>query len=315
MTKNPTFSENKFFIELENNQDDNQSLSFFSKKIFFQAFVVLKNNINQNNQNSRNAIVIEDNNDLNSQAKLLGEGNFNMLEFSDKLYNQIQKFEQNVYVSDGYIKHNINLIRKNEKEIHVVGKINISFKLNLQKILNKQNLKSLLNKIINDDYHILPEMDNKIPFSWRIRIFVRSAINMPFNKYGAEKLPSTFIEFAWTQFMQDDSNFTESIQSYCIEANRFPIWNQELVYYPPIMNNNLDGFFNIFIKDSSSISPIKKISFPLMLLKDFQPLNADFEFFVEDQKEKGHLFISLILEEVKFIFDLNDFIEYYFLKL
>ncbi len=296
MTKNPKFVENKFFIEINNISSNNFSPNLFIfPKIYFSAFVVLNNSKNQilNTNNNKNS-------DLNSQAKLLGENSIDISDFYDKINSQ------NPYE---YIKHTLNLIRKSDREIDVVGKINLLFKITFQSIIKKESLINMLDVVKNDDIHELPEMDNKIPFSWRIRVFLRSCINLPFkdaNLNNIDNLPSPFIEIGWTQYFQEDLNYTECLRSFYIESNRFPIWNKEIVYYPPsdlsFTSNSYDGFFNIIIRDLDSINPIKKITFPIESLRSYHPVNGDFYFNVQGQNEKSHLYLSLVLEEVIFRF-------------
>jgi len=196
------------------------------------------------------------------------------------------------------------LIRKNDKDIDIVGKINLQFKLTFLKDIN--NIINLLNKENNDDTHQLPELDNKIPFLWRMRILLRSAINIPFRNASLntkDNLPSCYVEMGWTQYENNDLNFNESLKSSYIQGNRFPIWNQEFIYYSSqqgnLSNKFIDGFFNIILRDTENENPIKKINFPLNCLRSFHPVNADFHFNIEGQKEKSHLFMSLVLEEVR----------------
>ena len=42
-----------------------------------------------------------------------------------------------------------------------------------------------------------------------------------------------YVEVGWTMYEIDDINQVEAVRSPCIEGNRFPIWNQELLYYHP----------------------------------------------------------------------------------
>ena len=195
-----------------------------------------------------------------------------------------------------YIKHSFNLFKqKIDKQIEIVGKLFVSFRISTQESYKNNSIKF----VENDDFHILPEMDNSIPYSWRIRVILRSAINLKSNKFNPGILPSAYVEIGWTQFNQIELNSNEIITSNGIESNKSPIWNQEMLYYPPKEILNLDGYLNIIIKDSNVREGIKKIIFPISCLKPYIPLNADFEFEGEAQDEKSHLFISFVLEEVK----------------
>lgn len=295
---------------MNNNQINDDSLKHLAyPKINFSAFIVINNNKIQNSNSNNN---FNKNLDSSSgQAKLLGENFINTSDFYEKIFSQ----------NSDYIKHSLNFLRKTEGDIAVVGKLNLQLKFTLQNIVNNEAMKKLINQVENDDIHKLPEMDNKTPYIWRIRIFLRSATNLPFknskeknnntnlNVNKAGELPSPFIELGWTQYYQEDLNFTECIRSFYIENNRFPIWNQEFIYYPPkeinFSNNPSNGFFNIIIRNADEPEAIKKITFPIETLRSFHPVNADFVFGNETQKEKSHLYMSLILEEVNFdIFEL-----------
>ena len=130
----------------------------------------------------------------------------------------------------------------------------------------------------NDAVNLLPEMDITTDFNWRIRVDVRSAINIPFNRTSESRLPSCYIgislitkECGWTMYAHQDINMAETARSVTIESNRFPIWNHQLLYYPPPNVNIIDGFFNILLKDRYSVKPVQKIFFPLNVLKPYHP--------------------------------------------
>lgn len=265
------------------------------RKINFSAFVVL----NRKNSNRSINSNIKDQTDISysdEHAKLLGE---NFIMIPDIL-------EQSRNSKDQYLKYTLNLIRRNNEDIDIVGKINLQLKFNSYSELYKENNKDKLNMINNDDQHEIPEMDNKIPFLWRMRIFLRSATNLPFRKRSTnnvDNLPSTYVEMGWTQFSKGDLNFLEIIKSSYINGNRFPIWNQEFIYYPNqsknLNNNYIDGFFNMIIKDIEDPEfALKHICLPINYFKSYHPVNADFQFTIQGQNETSHLYATLILEEV-----------------
>ncbi len=46
---------------------------------------------------------------------------------------------------------------------------------------------------MDDIFHELPKADPFFDFSWRIRIDVRSAIDMPLNRINSSGLPTSFV--------------------------------------------------------------------------------------------------------------------------
>ena len=113
-------------------------------------------------------------------------------------------------------------------------------------------------------------------FSWRIRAHIRSAINLPYNKNTESNLPSGYVEMGWTMYTHQDLNQAEAVRSVTIDENRFPVWNHELVYYPPKNVTTLDGFINFFVKDRFAVKPIQKIIIPLNTLRPYHPAHLVF---------------------------------------
>jgi hypothetical protein len=126
---------------------------------------------------------------------------------------------------------------------------------------------------------------------------VRSAINLPFNRTTEDKLPSAYIELGWTMYEHQDINVSEAVRSSSVDANRFPIWNQQLLYYPPPNVKIVDGFVTVLLKDVFQVKPIQKFNFPLNVLKPFHPVHLDIILDTEDDENRSHLFISFTLEE------------------
>ena len=51
----------------------------------------------------------------------------------------------------------------------------------------------------NDEiFHSLPAPDPFMKFTWRIRVDVRSAIDLPLNRKTSHGLPETYVELGWT---------------------------------------------------------------------------------------------------------------------
>ena len=51
----------------------------------------------------------------------------------------------------------------------------------------------LTSQAANDATNLLPEMDLTSDFNWRLRVDVRSAVNIPFNRTSESRLPSCYV--------------------------------------------------------------------------------------------------------------------------
>ena len=142
-------------------------------------------------------------------------------------------------------------------------------------------------------------MDFTQKFVWSLRVFVRSAVNLPFNKTTEMNLPSAYVEVGWTMYEIDDINQVETVRIPCIEGNRVPIWNQELLYYPPANLTKQDGFINVLLKDRYQMSPIQKFVFSITALRAFLPVHLDLLLDIDESVEgkRSHLYISFIYED------------------
>jgi len=116
-------------------------------------------------------------------------------------------------------------------------------------------------------------MDIRIDFAWRIRTIIRSAVNLPYNRTTDSQLPSAYVEYGWTQHNHIDPNPPDMTRSGTIDANRFPVWNNEIIYYPPKNVTTLDGFLIFFLKDRYAGRPIQRFFIPLSALKPFHPVH------------------------------------------
>ena len=70
---------------------------------------------------------------------------------------------------------------------------------------------------------------------------------------------------------------TESTASLSAPADtnniRFPVWNNELIYYPPKNVTTLDGFLIFFLRDRYAARPLQQFFIPLTALKPFHPIH------------------------------------------
>lgn len=225
--------------------------------------------------------------DGTGQAKLLGENILELAPLTGDLTN----------IAGTAVSQQIELYRKMGNTNAIVGKLNVRLRL-INELIIPEDIKE---QVPNDDTNLLPEMDFTRKFVWRMRVHVRSAINLPFNTTTEVKLPSTYVEIGWTMYENNDINQVDAVRTPCVEKNRFPIWNQEMLYYPPSTVTTMDGFINILLKDKFQMKPIQKVSFPLNALTPFRPAHLDLMLKLRDEEQvddkRSHLYVSFTLEE------------------
>lgn len=266
LSAQPNFEDNKFYLPIDD-------FGFYiQQKLIFSAFIVVDSSENINK-------------DGTGQAKLLGENVLDLAPLTGQLTN----------IANSPINQRIELYRKVSDKNAIVGKLNIQLRL-LSEIIVPDDIQE---KIQNDQTQLLPAMDFTKNFVWRLRVFVRSAVNLPFNQTTSGKLPSPYVELGWTMYDKNDINQVEAVRTPCVEDNRFPIWNQELLYYPPSSLNKIDGFITVLLKDRYQMSPINKFTFPLSALRPFHPAHLDLLLDVDEVEEgkRSHLYMSFILED------------------
>ena len=271
-TSSPSFVNDIFYLPLINNSLETH------KRLYVSAFVVI-DSPNGNSNNSSNNVLAQA---TPGKAKHLGENIIDLSSSASMLMN----------VPEEPITEDIELYRKINEQNVVVGKLKLQLKLRYEIIAQHDS-----NKVIsNDEMNKLPEMNFIKKFIWRLRLHVRSAVNL--SSMNKMKLPSAYIEGGWTMYVNGDLNQADAIRTPCVEKNKHPIWNQELLYYPPENVSTVCGFFHILLKDRYTMTPLQKVIFPLSLFKPFHPFNLDLKFPVKDSiNDVSHLFISLTLED------------------
>lgn len=233
------------------------------------------------------------------QAKHLGEGIIELAALTDKLTN----------IPEQPVTTDVDLIRKINAQNAIVGKLTLKLRLRYEIVEPKD-----IEKVIpNDEMNLLPEMDFSHKFVWRLRIHIRSAVNLPSTSTSVSMLPSAYIEGGWTMYANDQINNSDSVRTPCVEKNKHPIWNQELLYYPPSNVDKICGFFHIILKDRYQMTSLERFSFPINSLKSFHPVNLDLklkgkasdeEMEIPD-KDRSHLYLSFTLEDAP-IFKISE---------
>ena len=265
-TNKPSFEEDKFYLPLQKYD-----------LIIHQTLIISAFNVVDSSENIQN--------NGTGQAKLLGENMLELAPLTGSLTN----------IANTPIMQRVDLFRKKGDKNAIVGKLNVQLRL-LNEIIVPEDIKE---KTLNDQTQLLPEMDFTKKFIWRLRIDVRSAINLPFNKTTENNLPSAYVEVGWTMYENSDINQVTAVRTPCIEANRFPIWNQQLLFYPPTSLSTIDGFITVLLRDRYQMNPMQKFTFPITSLRPFHPVHLNFLLDTDEQEEnkRSHLYMSFTLED------------------
>jgi hypothetical protein len=263
LSKQPIFAENKFFLPLPEYD------LMINHRLILSAYVVLDRPENKNK-------------DGLGQANQLGENIIDLAPLTSDLTN----------IKEYAVKQRVDLLRRQGDSNAVVGRLNLSLKLLAEAIVPED----VLQETANDPTPLLPEMDSIRTYIWRLRVDVRSAINLPFNRTTESKLPSPYVEIGWTMYHNQEINQSESARTSAIDANRFPVWNQQVLFYPSTSVSTIDGFITILLRDRFTVKPIQRLTFPINTLRPFHPAHLDLLLDTDDEN-RSHLYLSITLED------------------
>lgn len=147
-------------------------------------------------------------------------------------------------------------------------------------------------KIEKNEYFVeLPDFDTNLEFSWRIRLEVREALNIPDNN---STKPQVFVETGWTEFRnmlpENSRTYTSSILN-----TQNPEWNQTFLISNPSHINEQKGFVLISVKDNHNLDDIFRIYIPVESMTAFVPYNIKA---IKDDNEavKTEFIFSIMLE-------------------
>ena len=266
-TANPKFEDNKFYLPLQAYD------LLINQTLVFSAFVVVDDQAYKAEEGT-------------GQAKLLGENFLELAMYTNELTN----------IRGDPHKVIVELYRRVGSQNAIVGKLYVSLRL-LDEVVVRDDLQEAT---LDDQTQLLPAMDFTRKFIWRLRVHVRSAVNLPFNTTTESKMPSAYVELGWTMYENSDINQADSVRTPCIEANRCPIWNQEMLFYPPMTLNSIDGFITVLLKDRYQMIPIQRMTFPISALRPFHPVHLDVKLANTtnmQENTRAHLYISFTLED------------------
>ncbi len=137
----------------------------------------------------------------------------------------------------------------------------------------------------------LPDFDTNLDFSWRIRLEVREALNIPDNN---STKPQVFVETGWTEFRNMLPENSRTYSSSILNTHN-PEWNQTFLISNPSHINEQKGFVLISVKDNHNLDDIFRIYIPVESMTAFVPYNIKA---IKDDNEavKTEFIFSIMLE-------------------
>lgn len=283
---NPVFTSNVFVLPLPHFKIDIQS------RLQFQAFIVTDREENQGGDLEKKG-----------QARLLGEcvlelGPLTHLltDISGTGSRQLLKFTRT----------------QNGKQV-TVGRFMVQLKLVGEDQLPANEDRHFIQLHDNSIFHQLPQSLQKHEFSWRIKVDIRSGVDMPLNRSTHSSLPTCFVELGWTLYDNQPPEDLDLQLTNLVDNNRHPIWNQQFYIYNPPGVINKEGFFHLCFRDRNLVDPLDRVYIPLAPMKPFVPYNFEFFSSVQEFEARGSVYVSFVLEMVdreSFVDSLVDIVVY-----
>ncbi|EAR89988.1 C2 domain protein (macronuclear) [Tetrahymena thermophila SB210] len=268
---NPVFTASTFVIPLRQYRID------YGERIHFAAFVVM--------DRTENELGIKDL-DNKGQARLLGECILDMGPITAALQD----------IGGTGVRQSLKFTRiSGEKEV-TVGRFIVNLKLVGEQVIPVTNQLDIKPLEKEDIFHELPKSDPFFEFSWRVRVDIRSATDLPLNRVNPSGLPTTFVEVGWTLYDNASPDDFGLYLTNFVENNRHPLWNSQFLIQNPQKMTEKDGFIYICIKDKYVTEPIETIYIPIFPLRAFVPMNLELVSQRAEYEAKPKYFVSLTLE-------------------
>lgn len=147
------------------------------------------------------------------------------------------------------------------------------------------------------------------PYDWRVRVDVRSAVNVPLNLHRVQQLPSTKVEIAWSESIRYESVKPIYCQrSLIVTENRFPNWNQQMLLVNPPGLAEPTGFVWITVLEGEGGDDqvLEQFYVPVTFFQSFKPVHLEVrcrEIEPTTVSSRPTIYLSLCLEtkEVGFL--------------
>jgi hypothetical protein len=284
--RNPAFRTNSFTLPLENHRIEHY------QEIYFSSFIVL--NVEEYSREHADQ-------EHAGEARLLGECVLNLIPLKSQIYDP---------VGQG-VKQALKFTRKSEKGEITVGRFVVNIKY-VGKSIEPPKEESVVvsqmvpepveekNPNMSEIVRPLPKNDGYL-FHWRVRVEIRSGVDLPYNRDTPKGLPSAFVEAG----IADQINIRppdETLQiTKTIPEERNPIWNTQLMlirYQEQDPSKNVWLFISVKDKGIKSGTALETMFIPVNKMVPFFPYNFEFAAASFEFKNKAKYYISFVLEEI-----------------
>lgn len=258
---NPLFLAKSFFLPLPNSRVD------LNMRLIFQVYVVTVRDGEPKEK---------------GQARLLGDSILELGPLAPALTD----------VRGAGTRQHLKFTREHEGQIVTVGRFLITLKL-----VPTQN-EPIESQGLVDIFHPLPVVNPFTEFLWRVRVDFRAAYDVPLNIMSTTGLPSPYMEFGWSHYVQQKPGENETEKSILIPNSKNPFWNYQLMFYYRENIKEPDGFFWVFLKDRVASESIETICLPVSAMRPFHPVHLEVVTTRGSESDpRCQLYFSLVIEE------------------
>lgn len=150
-----------------------------------------------------------------------------------------------------FTRQQFNGNSKEPKEV-AVGKCVLNLKLVGEQLFPIDQQVDLKPLEFDDIFHPLPVSDPFMDFIWRLRVDIRSAVDLPLNRTTPTGLPSCYAEVGWVLYNDSVPDENSIFMTSIIESNRHPIWNQQFLIPNPqnIVTNGIFCRFYLVLRQN-----------------------------------------------------------------
>ena len=259
---NPLFLAKSFFLPLPNNRID------LNMRLIFQVYVVT---------------VREGEPKEKGQARLLGDSVLELGPLAPVLTD----------IRGAGTRQHLKFVREHEGQIVTVGRYLVTLRLVPIQNMPIESMGEV------DIFHPLPAVDPFQEFLWRVRVDFRSAFDVPLNSMSTTGLPSPYMEFGWSHYVQQKPGENETEKTIIIPNSKNPMWNYQLLFYSKETITQPDGFFWSFLKDRVASESIETVCLPVSAMRPFHPVHLEMITTRggEDPSPRCQVYFSVVIEE------------------
>lgn len=287
----------KYFITIQIDSQNEVRRSDISEETNQPEFVDNRFEFEVSNRDLQHKIIIKIylavSSEGKNEARLLGE-----------VQIPLQNYHEMLASTQEVIREEMDILRNNQGDMIVVGKFCVSLNLLQEYPPTVPEVNSIHEEISspkayrpNTSHETSILDDNDGEFVWRVRLDARNAVDV--NCSSSDRLPSSYIEFGWSQYSEQLPPDNEKVRSKVVASNRHPIWNQQLVYTNPSTVNHFNGFFWILLKDKEDGSILERVKLLTHAMRPFHPLHLQIKSSKGNESfhDRSSLYFSLVIEE------------------